>query len=39
MNDKPETAARPDAGSATKPSEQTDEGPSTVQQRSQRAVA
>ncbi|TJV94206.1 MAG: magnesium/cobalt efflux protein, partial [Mesorhizobium sp.] len=32
MNDKPETAARPDAGSATKPSEQTEEGssPSTT---------
>ncbi|TIS76609.1 MAG: HlyC/CorC family transporter [Mesorhizobium sp.] len=32
MNDKPETAARPDAGSATKPSEQTEEGssPSTI---------
>jgi CBS domain containing-hemolysin-like protein len=32
MNDKPETAARPDAGSATKPSEKTEEGssPSTV---------
>jgi CBS domain containing-hemolysin-like protein len=31
MNDKPETAARPDAGSATKPSEKTEEGsgPST----------
>ncbi|SJM28842.1 hemolysin family protein [Mesorhizobium delmotii] len=28
MNDKPETAARPDAGSATKPSEQTEEGSS-----------
>ncbi|TGQ44548.1 MULTISPECIES: hemolysin family protein [unclassified Mesorhizobium] len=32
MNDKPETAARPDAGSATKPSEKTEEGssPSTT---------
>ncbi|PAP92580.1 hemolysin family protein [Mesorhizobium wenxiniae] len=32
MNDKPETAARPDAGSATKPSEQTEESssPSTT---------
>ncbi|TIL42548.1 MAG: HlyC/CorC family transporter [Mesorhizobium sp.] len=32
MNDKPETAAHPDAGSATKPSEQTDEdsSPSTT---------
>ncbi|UVK38992.1 hemolysin family protein [Mesorhizobium sp. AR10] len=32
MNDKPETAARPDAGSATKPSDTTEEGssPSTI---------
>ncbi|TIW39697.1 MAG: CBS domain-containing protein, partial [Mesorhizobium sp.] len=32
MNDKPETAARPDAGSAAKPSEKTEEGssPSTT---------
>ncbi|RUV82829.1 magnesium/cobalt efflux protein, partial [Mesorhizobium sp. M5C.F.Ca.IN.020.14.1.1] len=32
MNDKPETAARPDAGSATKPSEQAEESssPSTT---------
>ncbi|TGV53138.1 magnesium/cobalt efflux protein, partial [Mesorhizobium sp. M2D.F.Ca.ET.160.01.1.1] len=28
MNDKPETAARPDAGSATKPSEKSEEGSS-----------
>ncbi|TIR42185.1 MAG: magnesium/cobalt efflux protein, partial [Mesorhizobium sp.] len=28
MNDKPETAARPDAGSAAKPSEKSEEGSS-----------
>jgi hypothetical protein len=32
MNDKPETAARPDAGSAAKPSEKSEDGssPSTL---------